>query len=137
MCSFDEFQKVDRLSASSVCIREKEKKTAARSVAYLFGALALDGDKDATLGSIGLGALHRQIRAANDAEDDLHIDDQRQTHSILSTTREPPCLTDGIERPLAYQQATRQSPPTRVRCDHLDHSHGRSRPKALPSGARS
>lgn len=125
-----------RLPAS---VKRKEKKPK-DPLAYLFGALAPDGNKDAPLGSIGLAALHRQIRTANDAKDDLPIDDQRETHRILSTAQESLCPVDGIERPSPYEKHVNGTLVTRTRrlatharCDPPGHSHGRSRP-GVPQG---
>ena len=126
----------DRLRASSTRVYEREKKMAQGLVAYLFSTLTLDSDKDATLGPIRRVAFHWQIRTTKDAENDLSVHDQRQTHRILSTTQKSLCPIDGIQRPSPYRQTTstytrRERSATHVRCDHLDHSHGRSRPTTL------
>ena len=69
---------------------------------HLLCTAAADGDEDAALLAVGLGGVYVQVGAADRADLDLAVDDEREADRVLPAAEEALRAVDRIERPHAW-----------------------------------
>ena len=68
---------------------------------HLLSTAAADGDEDAALLAVGLGGVDVQVGAADRADLDLAVDDEREADRVLPAAEEALRAVDRVERPHA------------------------------------